>query len=80
MSHDPFCLTRYPGIGGVDAVRHSWAGAKANLGGVFKFVIVNGILTTLAALACYLPAFFLLPVTFAATHVLFEDIYGRVDG
>ena len=63
---------------GVAAVKMSARGVFRNFGGVVWAVIAFSFISMLAALACYLPLFFLLPITFGAFFVMYRDIYGTL--
>ena len=60
---------------GTEAIKQSWAGAKLNFGGIVWYMLVNYFLLMLAALACYIPAILLMPVSFGGLFLLYSDIY-----
>jgi hypothetical protein len=60
---------------GFEAIKVSFAAAKANLGGVVGLVLLNGLLSFVGFLACYVGWFFVLPVTFAAINVAYEQVF-----
>ncbi len=63
-------------LDGVSAVKLSYRGVRENLWGVFGFLIVIMFLSILLAMMCYVPAILFMPISFAATFVLYRDIYG----
>lgn len=63
-------------LSGMDAVKMSWAGVKPNLGGIIVFMIINMICSLAAALMCYIPAFFFMPLSFGALFLMYRDIFG----
>lgn len=63
-------------LGGVQAVRLSLEGVRANLWGVLVFVVACGVISLLATMMCYLPAFLFMPIQFAASFLLYRDIFG----
>ena len=61
---------------GVAAVKMSARGVIRNFGGVLWAMIVFTFISMLAAMACYVPLFFLLPITFGGFFMLYRDIFG----
>jgi uncharacterized membrane protein len=59
----------------VDAVKVSFRAAAANLGGVAGLVLLNAALGFVGLLCCYVGAFFVMPVTFAATLMAFRQVF-----
>ena len=62
-------------LSGTEAIKQSWAGAKLNFGGIVWYMLVNYFLLLLAAMACYIPAILLMPVSFGGMFLLYSDIY-----
>lgn len=62
-------------LSGMEAIKQSWAGAKLNFGGIVWYILVNYVLLLLAAMACYIPAILLMPVSFGGMFLLYSDIY-----
>ena len=62
-------------LSGMEAIKQSWAGVKLNLGGIVWYMLVNYFLMMLAAMACYIPAILLMPVSFGGMFLLYSDIY-----
>jgi len=71
-----FQLIADRGLTGPQAVGLSFKGLQKNFGGCVFFVIVTGLLSMLAALACYLPVFLLMPITMGALFLVYRDIFG----
>ncbi|MGI9471019.1 MAG: hypothetical protein ACR2NZ_05780 [Rubripirellula sp.] len=61
---------------GVAAVKMSARGVIRNFWGVAWAMFVFTFISMLAAMACYFPVFFLLPITFGGFFVLYRDIFG----
>jgi uncharacterized membrane protein len=62
-------------LSGMEAIKQSWAGVKLNLGGIVWYMLVNYFLMMLAAMACYIPAILLMPVSLGGMFLLYSDIY-----
>ena len=62
-------------LSGAEAIKQSWAGAKLNFGGIVWYMMVNYFLLMLAAMACYIPAILLMPVSMGGLFLLYSDIY-----
>ena len=62
-------------LSGAEAIKQSWAGAKLNFGGIVWYMLVNYFLLMLAAMACYIPAILLMPVSMGGLFLLYSDIY-----
>jgi uncharacterized membrane protein len=62
-------------LSGTEAIKQSWAGVKLNLGGIVWYMLVNYFLMMLAAMACYIPAILLMPVSLGGMFLLYSDIY-----
>ncbi|QEG40218.1 hypothetical protein [Roseimaritima ulvae] len=60
----------------MDAVKYSWRASIKNLLGIIWHLFVVSLITYIAALACYIPAFFVIPITFGSMFVLYRDIFG----
>lgn len=58
-----------------EAVKTSFAGAKANMGGLVLLLVVFSLISGLAAMACYIPVFFVLPLQFGALYILYKQIF-----
>jgi hypothetical protein len=67
------------GLSGVDAVKASFRAAFANLGGVAGLVLLNAALGFVGVLCCYVGAFFVMPITFAATLVAYRQVFPEPD-
>lgn len=63
---------------GVAAVKASAAAAWNNLGGVVWFIISIGFITLLAAMACYIPALLMMPISVGAMWLMYQDVFAVV--
>lgn len=64
---------------GFQAVWLSARGAWKNLFGVAWFLFVNMFISIVLAMMCYVPAFFFMPISFAAIFLLYRDIFPNVE-
>jgi uncharacterized membrane protein len=62
-------------LSGVDAVKLSLKAARANFGGVFGLVLICVGLGVLGVFACYVGAFLIMPVSFAAYAVAYRRVF-----
>jgi len=63
-------------LGGVDAVRTSARAALANFLPLLGLLLLTGVLGFLGMLLCYVGMFLVFPVTFAATSMAYEQVFG----
>jgi hypothetical protein len=64
---------------GVQAIGASFRAAHANFGGVLGLVLLIALLGLVGVLACYVGAFFVLPIHFAAYAVAYRKVFPRSD-
>jgi uncharacterized membrane protein len=64
------------GLKGVDAVRLSIRAALANFWRLLGLLLITGFMNFMGALFCYVGAFFVLPIGFAALAVAYEQVFG----
>jgi uncharacterized membrane protein len=64
------------GLQGVPALKTSYRAVMANFGGMLVLVLVLGLMITVAALFCYIPAFFLMPLVFGSLAIAYRRIFG----
>ena len=57
------------------AVKLSWQGARKNFWGILGMVLVYSLLGMVAACMCYVPVFFLLPLSFGSTFLLYRQVF-----
>jgi hypothetical protein len=57
------------------AIKTSIQATRANLGGVIGLVLLNYLLTAAGGLACYVGAFFVMPIHFAAIAVAYRKVF-----
>jgi hypothetical protein len=63
------------GLDGVGAVKLSARAALANFWGVLGLTLLNGILSLLGILCCYVGALFFMPIGFAAVWVAYSRVF-----
>lgn len=66
-------------LSGVDAVRTSARAALANFLPLLGLLLLTGLLGVLGLLLCYVGMFLVFPVTFAATSMAYEQVFGIKD-
>lgn len=59
----------------MDAIKTSYRAVRANLVGMLMLTFVCGLITFVAALLCYLPAFLVLPITLTANFLAYRKIF-----
>ena len=70
-----FPLIADRGLSGVDAIKLSIKAGKANAGGILGLVLLNFLLGLVGVLACYVGAFFVMPISFAANAVAYRRVF-----
>jgi uncharacterized membrane protein len=65
---------------GLEAVKLSFKAAKANLGGVFGLILLNGLFSIIGILCCVIGVYFYLPVAFAAQAVAYRRVFPAIPG
>lgn len=60
---------------GVQAIKTSLRAAMGNLGGILGLVVLNFLLTFVGVLACYVGAFFVMPIHFGAIAVAYRQVF-----
>lgn len=63
------------GLKAVPALKTSFRAVMANLGGMLGLVFLSSAIGLLAACCCYLPVFFVLPITFGATTLAYRKVF-----
>jgi uncharacterized membrane protein len=63
-------------LSGVNAVKLSIKAAMANFWRLLGLLLINGVLTFVGILFCYVGVFFVLPLTFAAIARAYEQVFG----
>ncbi len=71
-----FQLVAERGLTGPQAVGLSFKAMKANLVGCVFLLLVMGVFSLLATMACYFPAILLMPISFGALFLAYRDIFG----
>ena len=63
-------------LSGMDAVRTSAKAAIANFWPLLGLLLITGLLGFVGVLLCYVGIFLVFPVTFAATSMAYEQVFG----
>ena len=63
-------------LSGLDAVKTSIAGVRANFWGVLRLVLLNALLGIAGALLCGVGVYLVMPIAFAAVACAHRQIYG----
>lgn len=64
------------GVEGVDAVKLSFRAAFANLGGLLGIIVLNFLLSLAGLLLCFVGVYLVLPISYAAIAVAYEQVFG----
>jgi hypothetical protein len=67
-------------LSGIDAVKVSVRAGLANFWGVLGLLLLNGLMGFIGVLFCYVGVFFVMPISFAAIAVAYEQVFGLGDG
>jgi hypothetical protein len=67
-------------LSGIDAVKLSAKAAFANFWSLLGLLLLNGVISFVGLLLCYVGFFLVLPVTFAAIAVAYEQVFGLGEG
>ncbi len=67
-------------LSGLDAVKLSIRAAMANFWQLLGMLLLNGLFSFVGLLFCYVGAFLVLPVGFAAIATAYEQVFGLADG
>src|SRR5207237_8845878 len=70
-----FTLIADRGLNRMDAIKLSIKAGKANAGGILGLVLMNFLLGIVGVLACYVGAFLVMPISFAANAVAFRRVF-----
>ena len=62
-------------MSGLDAVKLSFRAGKANIGGVLGLMLLNALFVTLGALACFIGAYFYVPILIASQAVAYRRVF-----
>lgn len=66
-------------LSGVQAIGTSFRAGLANVGGLLGLTLLTMLLTFLGLLACYVGAFFVMPIHFAANIIAYEQVFRQDD-
>lgn len=67
-------------VGGFDAIKLSMKAAMANFWGLLGMVLLTSLLTFGGVLLCYVGAFLVMPISFGAIAVAYEQVFGLSTG
>jgi|SRR5215213_7399336 len=67
-------------LSGFDAVKLSFRAALANFWRLLAMILLTGVMSMLGVLACYVGAFLVLPISYAAIAKAYEQVFGLADG
>ncbi|MBA2703726.1 MAG: hypothetical protein H0U60_07730 [Blastocatellia bacterium] len=67
-------------LSGLDAVKLSIRAAMANFWQLLGMLLLNGLFSFVGLLFCYVGAFLVLPIGFAAIATAYEQVFGLADG
>ncbi|MBC8028681.1 MAG: hypothetical protein H7Z16_01100 [Pyrinomonadaceae bacterium] len=67
-------------LSGFDAVRLSMKAALANFWGLLGMMLLSSLLSFAGVLLCYVGAFLVMPITFGAVAVAYEQVFGLSEG
>ena len=62
-------------LSGLDAIKLSYRAALQNLSGIVGLILLLGGMGILGVLACYVGAFFVMPISFAAYAVAYRRVF-----
>lgn len=66
-------------MSGVDAVKLSFRAAMGNFWRLLGLLLLNGVVAFAGVLLCYVGVFLVLPITFAAIAVAYDQVFGLSD-
>jgi hypothetical protein len=67
-------------LSGFDAVKLSMKAAMANFWGLLGMMLLSSLMTFVGVLLCYVGAFLVMPITFGAVAVAYEQVFGLSEG
>jgi hypothetical protein len=66
-------------LSGINAVKLSFKAAFANFWRLLGMLLLTGLLTFVGVLFCYVGAFLVMPISFAAIAIAYEQVFGLGD-
>jgi hypothetical protein len=72
----PYALIVDRKLSGLDAIKLSIKAGSANFGGILGLLLLNFLLILVGVLACYVGAFFTMPISFASYATAYRKIFG----
>ena len=67
-------------LSGLNAVKLSIKAGMANFWQLLGMLLLNGLVSFVGLLCCYVGAFLVLPITFAAIATAYEQVFGLAEG
>jgi len=67
-------------LSAIDAIKLSFRAALANFWRLLGMVILTSLMTSVGVLACYVGAFLVMPIGYAAIAKAYEQVFGLSDG
>ena len=67
-------------LSGFDAVKLSAKAAFANFGGLLGLSLISGLMGFVGVLLCYVGAFLVMPISFGAIAMAYEQVFGLSEG
>lgn len=64
------------GLSAIEALKTSARAALGNLGGLVGLVLLNMLLGLLGTMCCYVGAFLIMPLSFAAVLIAYQQVFG----
>ena len=68
------------GVQGFDAVKLSFKAAMANFWGLVGMVFINFLFSVAGMLLCFIGVYFVLPISYSAIAVAYEQVFGLREG
>lgn len=62
-------------LSGMDAIKTSYRAATKNIGGVVGLILLSAAMTFVGVLCCYVGAFLVMPITFAAQAFAYRQVF-----
>ena len=67
-------------LSGINAVKLSIRAGMANFWPLLGMLLLNGLMSFVGAIFCYVGAFLVLPISFAAIATAYEQVFGLAEG
>ncbi len=67
-------------LSAIDAVKLSFRAAMANFWRILGMMLLTSLMSMVGVLACYVGAFLVMPIAYAAIAKAYEQVFGLADG